>query len=64
MNFSANITLGEETVILNSTSSNHHGNYMEVAFPIPTGIKEQHVLFVLLMSNCAGSNHSDPLEIG
>ena len=64
MDFSANVTLKEETVMLNNTSSNRQGGFIAVAFPIPVGIEERTVSFVLILSNCAGSNHSDPLEIG
>ena len=57
------MTFEGDTVVLNGTSTNE-GNYTDVVFTVPAEIQEQHVCVVMTMSNCAGNNHSDPLEIG
>ena len=61
VNFTANLTLGEDTVEVNGTSSNQ-GNHIEVAFPVE--IEEHDVSIIVIMTNCMGSDHSDPIEIG
>lgn len=63
VNFTANLTVGGETVELYDTSSNLE-NYTEMAFAVPNELKEKDVLIIVIMTNCMGSNYSDPIEIG
>ena len=63
VNIAAKLTSERAKAELNGAFPNQQ-TYTEVLFAVPVEFQEQNVTIVMMMTNCAGANYTDPLEVG